>query len=122
MKIWPPGFSHFTILPISFSTYSNKKLVLYICFVLKQILLSSNQECHSQVWSDLNYLLVVEVHEQPVGEDDVNGVVLDLELWRGDVGAHEGDVLVDVPIDLLVLQQHGAAADQIRSSQKSQAN
>jgi hypothetical protein len=58
-----------------------------------------------EVRPDLAYLLVVEVHEQPVGEDQVDGVILDLELRRRDVGTLEGDVLVDLPIDLLVLQQ-----------------
>jgi hypothetical protein len=58
-----------------------------------------------EVRPDLAYLLVVEVHEQPVGEDEVDGVVLDLELRLCDVGTLEGDVLVDLSIDLLVLQQ-----------------
>jgi hypothetical protein len=58
-----------------------------------------------EVRPDPAYLLVVEVHEQPVGEDEVDGVVLDLELRRRDVGTLEGDVLVDLPIDLLVLQR-----------------
>ena len=96
-KMYPPGFTHPSILSARSSTWIPSK-----SFRLSSLLTVKKKK---QVMRKGYHLFIREIHEQPVWENQVDGSIFDFQVRRCHISTHKLDVLV-MPIHTFILQQH----------------